>query len=211
MVASIGHNWDAAVAANLVGPIVQTMVVVHKIAGIKSYDEYDALRENRRAVERTLLQGFQETNNRGAKAFRDKARELITPFFVALVALSNKTRSSSMPCSPHSDSRARPSSITVTLPDIQCSRSAWKLRSRQRKVSSQPRHPHGPGPQFNAYCQTSHSSGWRTDCGMPGGCPPGHNILVSRFTILHCIFARCPRPSPCPGIHDGTLHLVHYL
>jgi hypothetical protein len=58
------------------------MVVVHNIAGIDSYEEYDALRENRRAAEKTLLQGFQETNNRGAKAFRDKARELITPFFV---------------------------------------------------------------------------------------------------------------------------------
>ncbi len=41
MVARIGHNWDAAGAANLVGPIVQTMVVVHNIAGIESYEEYD--------------------------------------------------------------------------------------------------------------------------------------------------------------------------
>ncbi len=45
MVARIGHNWDAAGAANLLGPIVQTMVVVHNIAGIESYEEYDALRE----------------------------------------------------------------------------------------------------------------------------------------------------------------------
>ncbi len=82
MVARIGHNWDAAATQNLVAPIVQTMVVVHNIAGTQDYDEYDALRENRRAAERTLHQGFQETNDRGAKAFRDKATELIMPFFV---------------------------------------------------------------------------------------------------------------------------------
>ncbi len=85
IVARIGHNWDAAGAANLVAPIVQTMVVAHNIAGIQDYDEYDALRENRRAAEtqeRALLQGFQEINNRGAKAFPDRAKELIMPFFV---------------------------------------------------------------------------------------------------------------------------------
>ena len=82
MVARIGLNWNAAGAANLVAPIVQTMVVAHKIAGIEDYEEYDELRENRRAAEKTLLQGFQETNNRGAKAIRDKMRELIMPFFV---------------------------------------------------------------------------------------------------------------------------------
>ncbi len=82
MVARIGHNWDATAMQNLVAPIDQTMVVVHNIAGIQDYDEYVLLRENRRAAERTLLQGFQETNNRGAKAFRDKARELIMQFFV---------------------------------------------------------------------------------------------------------------------------------
>ena len=82
MVARIGHNWDSAGEASRVAPIVQTMVVVHNIADIKDYDEYDALRENRPVSERVLLQGFQETNNRGAKAFRDKMRELIMPFFV---------------------------------------------------------------------------------------------------------------------------------
>jgi hypothetical protein len=35
----------------------------------------------------------------------------------------------------------------------------------------------------SAYCHTIHSPGWMSDCGMPGGCPPGHNILVSRFTM----------------------------
>ncbi len=69
MVARIGHKWDAASPATLVAPIIQTMVVVHNIAGIDSYEEYDALRENRRVAERTLLQGYQETKNRGA--FRD--------------------------------------------------------------------------------------------------------------------------------------------
>ncbi len=53
MVARIGHNWDAAGAANLVAPIVQTMVVAYNIAGIKDYDEYDALRNNRPAAEKS--------------------------------------------------------------------------------------------------------------------------------------------------------------
>ena len=82
LVARIGHGWDAAAMQPLVAPIVQTMVVVNEIAGITSYDEYDELRENRPGAERTLLQGFQETNNRGAKAFRDRTRELILPFFL---------------------------------------------------------------------------------------------------------------------------------
>jgi hypothetical protein len=55
---------------------VQTMVVVHNIAGVESYDEYDELRKNRRAAGKKLIQGYQETNNRGAEALRDRAREL---------------------------------------------------------------------------------------------------------------------------------------
>ncbi len=47
MVARIGHNWDAAAIQPLIAPIVQTMVVVHNIAGIQSYHEYDELREIR--------------------------------------------------------------------------------------------------------------------------------------------------------------------
>jgi hypothetical protein len=81
MVARIGHNWDAAGEANWVVPIIETMVVVHNIAGIQDYEEYDALRGNRPVSEKVLIQAFQETNNRGAKAFRDRARELIMPFF----------------------------------------------------------------------------------------------------------------------------------
>jgi hypothetical protein len=82
MVARIGHNWDAAAVQPLIAPIVQTMAVVHNTAGIESCDEYDELRESLRAAAKNLLQGFRETNNRGAKAFRDRARELIMPFFV---------------------------------------------------------------------------------------------------------------------------------
>ncbi len=52
MVARTGHTWDAAAMQNLIPPIVQTMVVVHNIARIQDYDEYDALRENRRAAEK---------------------------------------------------------------------------------------------------------------------------------------------------------------
>ncbi len=82
MVSRIRHNRDAAAIQPLIVPIVQTMVVVHNIAGIKSYDEYDALRENRRAAEKNPPQGFQKTNNRGENAFRDRGRKLIMPFLV---------------------------------------------------------------------------------------------------------------------------------
>jgi hypothetical protein len=60
MDARIGHNWDAAAMQPLVVPIVQTVIVVHNIASIEIYDEYDALLENRRAAEKCLLQGFRK-------------------------------------------------------------------------------------------------------------------------------------------------------
>ncbi len=113
MVARIGHYWDAAAMKPLIALIAQTMVVVQNIAGIQSYDEYDELREKRRAAEKPVLQAFQETNDRGAKAFRDRVRELIMPFFCIVtnvMALWKKTSGTSMPCSPHSTesaSRAR--------------------------------------------------------------------------------------------------------
>ncbi len=60
-----------------VSTMAQTMVVAHNLAGIESHDEHEELRENRRAAEGTLLQGFQETNNQDVKTLRDRARELI--------------------------------------------------------------------------------------------------------------------------------------
>ena len=67
---------------SVVYPIFQSMVAGHNIAGIESHDEYEALHSVRPRAEWTLVQGHQETNNQGAKAFRDRARELIMPFFV---------------------------------------------------------------------------------------------------------------------------------
>jgi hypothetical protein len=59
MVMCIGHNWDAATMQPLNAPIVfQTMVVLHKIAGIESYEEYDELRDNRRAAEKPYSKDF---------------------------------------------------------------------------------------------------------------------------------------------------------
>ena len=82
MVARIGYHWDAASKKHLVLPIIQHMVVLNNIGGIESHDEYEVLRENRPHAELTLIQAHQETNNLGAKAFRDRARELVMPFFV---------------------------------------------------------------------------------------------------------------------------------
>jgi hypothetical protein len=65
MVAHIWHDWDTAAMQSLVASIIQTMIMVHNIAGIDSYDEYDELRENCRVSAKSLLQGFPDTNNRG--------------------------------------------------------------------------------------------------------------------------------------------------
>ena len=82
MVARLGLHWDAASQRVNVYPIVQSMVVLHEIGGIQSHDEFEELRRARPAAEFSLHQQNQETNNRGAKAFRDKARELTMSFFI---------------------------------------------------------------------------------------------------------------------------------
>jgi hypothetical protein len=81
MVARLGANWTAASCRELVYPIVQTMVVLEEIGGIASHEEYEELRAANKASEGTLLQRMQETCNRGAKAMRDKTRELVMLFF----------------------------------------------------------------------------------------------------------------------------------
>jgi hypothetical protein len=220
MVARIGHNWDAAGAANLVAPIVQTMVVVHNIAGIQDFEEYDALRENRKVAERVLLQGFQEANNRGAKAFRGRARELVMPFLVkgdgtkqqndkyihAMLSTFGFTGSTVF---HHYHPAGHPLLLEcmATPPPTEkgvprCPRALAAARAR---VAAARRAAMSPS---STYCHTIHSPGWMSDCGTPGGCPPGHNIPVSRFT-MHIR----PRPAALtmPRIHDGTLHLVHHL
>ncbi len=62
-------------------PIVQQVVVENHIAGIESHDEYDELRSGNTSAESRLLQKFQETCNNGGRAFRNKLRELVVPFF----------------------------------------------------------------------------------------------------------------------------------
>ena len=82
MVARLSLHWDAASQRVNVYPIVQSMVVLHEIGGIQSHDEFEELRRARPAAEFSIHQQNQETNNRGAKAFRDKARELTMNFFI---------------------------------------------------------------------------------------------------------------------------------
>jgi hypothetical protein len=57
------------------------MVVLEEIGGIASHEEYEELRAANKASEGTLLQWMQETCNRGAKAMRDKTKELVMLFF----------------------------------------------------------------------------------------------------------------------------------
>jgi hypothetical protein len=57
------------------------MVVLEEIGGIASHEEYEELRAANKTSEGTLLQRMQETCNRGAKAMRDKTRELVMLFF----------------------------------------------------------------------------------------------------------------------------------
>jgi hypothetical protein len=65
-------------------PIVQQVVVKNNIAEIQSHDEYDEIRAANTSAETPesrLLQKFQETCNNGGRAFRNKVRELVMPFF----------------------------------------------------------------------------------------------------------------------------------
>ena len=81
MVARLGLHWTAASLRSQVTPIVQSMVVQHNIGGIESHDQYEKLRKVNVRMEFALLQQHQETNNKNAKAFRDRARELVMDFF----------------------------------------------------------------------------------------------------------------------------------
>ena len=74
MVARLGLHWTAASLRSHVTPIVQSMVVQHNIGGIE-------LHKVNVRMEFALLQQHQETNNKNAKAFRDRAREIVMEFF----------------------------------------------------------------------------------------------------------------------------------
>jgi hypothetical protein len=132
------HNWDAAAMQLLFAPIVQTMVAVHNIAGIERYDEYDELRENHRVAQKLLLQGFQETNSRGAKAFCDRAREqinVIPPFFVFLALRGKKSAVSSRPSSRHGRVPVTAASPALQ-PPLVCVISALRPRLSPRPLLS---------------------------------------------------------------------------
>ena len=57
------------------------MVVQERIRNIATHEEYEECRAASKTSETMLLQQMRETNNRGAKALRDKVRELVIPFF----------------------------------------------------------------------------------------------------------------------------------
>ncbi len=83
MVARLGLQWYSASFRCYVIPIVQQVPVVveNHITGIESHDEYDELHAANTSAESRLLQKFQETCNNGGRAFRNKVRELVMPFF----------------------------------------------------------------------------------------------------------------------------------
>ncbi len=70
-----------SVISILVIPIVQHVVEENNIAELQSHDEYDELRAANTSAESRLLQKFQETCNNGVRAFRNKIRKLVMPFF----------------------------------------------------------------------------------------------------------------------------------
>jgi hypothetical protein len=78
-----------------------------------------------------------------------------------------------VPATPAARRRLRPCAGTVK----RCPRALAAARARVAAARLAAMSP------SSAYCHTIHSPGWMSDCGMPGGCPPGHNILVSRFTM----------------------------
>ena len=62
-------------------PIVQTMVVQERIGEIETHEEYEECRAASKSAKTMLLQQMLEILFRGAKALRDKVRELVIPFF----------------------------------------------------------------------------------------------------------------------------------
>ncbi len=62
-------------------PVFQTMVIEGLIGGIETHEQYKEPRAASTKSKYTLLQQMLETNNRVAKAFRDRMRELVIPFF----------------------------------------------------------------------------------------------------------------------------------
>ena len=81
MVACLGLQWYSASFRCFVIPIVQQVVVENNIADIQSHYEYDKLCAANTSAESRLLQKFQETCNNGGRAFRNKVRQLVMPFF----------------------------------------------------------------------------------------------------------------------------------
>ena len=79
-------------------PIVQQVVVENNIAGIQSHDEYDELCAANPSAESRLLQKFQETCNNGGRAFHNKVRELVMPFFKMVTGKIQLFRKSSGMC-----------------------------------------------------------------------------------------------------------------
>ncbi len=74
-------QWYSVSFRCFVIPIVQQVVVENSIAGIESHDEYDELRAANTSSENRLMQKLQETCNNGGRAFRNKVRQLVMPFF----------------------------------------------------------------------------------------------------------------------------------
>ena len=149
--------------------------------GIESHDEYDELRKARPAAEFHLHQQNQETNNRGAKAFRDKARELTMPFFLNMgedVKVQYvKQQAFGVTGSPifQADHPAILDCLETTPPVVQ---------------------GEDPGAPWA-------ENGWRW--GPWGGGAHG----CTRVGACDCVPGW--RPCPCPGIQECTLHPARQL
>jgi hypothetical protein len=62
-------------------PVVQTVVVEQKIAGIKSHDDYSELRGASLDAEVIFLTRLQETLQKNLGSFRNDMRDLVVEFF----------------------------------------------------------------------------------------------------------------------------------
>ena len=80
MVSRLGPRFPSASCRSLLTPIIQTVVVEHNIAGIKSREEYIALRNACTDAEVVFTANLQATLQKNMGALRKSVRDLVAEF-----------------------------------------------------------------------------------------------------------------------------------
>jgi hypothetical protein len=81
MVLRLGQRFPSVSLSGLLYLIVQEVMVVSKIGGIESHEEYNRLSKNGADTEFSLLQKLQETMQKNTKNLHYNVRDLVIQFF----------------------------------------------------------------------------------------------------------------------------------